>query len=351
VSAPAEPPSLPPGLHIEVDADPIGRAARAAGELGADLCTTPREVDGLLAEREAFPRLSSDALETLRWHARRMAAAQGVVEGTVNRATVEVGERLAVGGSGVAIHPSTVRDRAAAVVAAREALTVAEARLRAAEEDAARAPAAPSLEPLPSLAVPLPDPPDRPDEVAPPRRRLPWFGRKGRGRREDEEYASESTSLLQQVAASTEEAFGARATAAQDDRLVLLRAQRDGAQEQVRVAERSWHDLAGGDDVGDVEAVIRRFDPQHQLAVELAQQTVGVRAVSGLLDDARAGWDRAWRSLGLDPPDGVDQSEVDRMVDQLARPVVLVATAAPHAELVALAVPAAPVLVIKQTAS
>jgi hypothetical protein len=345
VSAPAEPPSLPPGLHVEVVPDPVERATRAAHDLGADLCTTSHEVETLLAEREAFPRLSLEDLGRLRRHARRIAAAQRVVDGTLDRATLEVGDRLAAGGAAVAIHPSTVRDRAAAVITAREALAAAEERLRAAEPDAARTPEAP----LPDLPSALPDPPAHPDEPARTRRRrFGWFGRRARERREDEQDTSESTSLLQQVAASTDEAFGVRrATAAQDDRLVLLRAQRDRAQEEVRVAERSWRDLAGDDDVADVEAVIRRFDPQRQLAVEVAQQTVGVRAGSGLLEAVRAEWDEAWRSVGLEAPATADQSEVERLMDQLARPVVLVAAAATHAELVALAAPAAPVLVFE----
>ena len=344
MSAPAEPPSLPPGLHVEVDPDPVDRATRAARDLGADLCTTSHEVEALLAEREAFPRLSLEDLGALRRHARRIAAAQRVVDGTLDRATLEVGERLAAGGAAVAIHPRTVRDRAAAVTTAREALAAAEERLGVAEQDAARTPDAPLAEPPSSL----PDAPAPPDETVRPKRRRLWFGRRARDRREDEQDTSESTSLLQQVAASTDEAFGARrATAAQDDRLVLLRAQRDRAQEEARVAERAWHDLAGEDDVADVEAVIRRFDPQRQVAVDVAQQTVGVRAVSGLLEAARAEWDAAWRSVGLDAPATTDPSEVERMVDQLARPVVLVSAAAAHAELVALAVPAAPVLVVE----
>jgi len=346
VSTPAEPPSLPPGLHLEVDPDPVGRATRAARDLGADLCTTSHEVDALLAEREAFPRLSIEALATLRRQARRIVAAQRVVDGTLDRATLEVGERLVAGGAAVAIHPTTVRDRAAAVIAAREAVAAAEERLRTADEDAARTPVASPHEP----PAERPDAPTLQSDPDPPRRRrFGWFRRRARDRRADEQDTSESTSLLQQVAASTEEAFGARrATAAQDDRLVLLRAQRDRAQEEVRVADRSWHDLAGDDDVVDVEAVIRRFDPQRQLAVEVAQETVGVRAVSGLLDAARAEWDEAWRSVGLDAPPTADQSEVERIVDQLSRPVVLVAAAAAHAELVALAVPAAPVLVFAE---
>ena len=117
------------------------------------------------------------------------------------------------------------------------------------------------------------------------------------------EDTSESTSLLQQVAATTDEAFGARrAAAARDDQLLLLRAQRDRAMEEVRVAERAWRDLAGDDPVEDVEAVVRRFDPQHQDALEVAQETVG-RAGRVHAARPRAGAvDRGLAVLGFDEP-------------------------------------------------
>ena len=345
VDAAAEHLPLATGLHVTAVIDPLGHATHMTAVLGADMCTTPRDVDALLVEREAFPRLSRDDLEALRGLARRVAAAQLVTDRTVERAAVAVGERLAERGTGVAIHPSAVRERAAAVVTAREELQVAEQRLRLGEADVARAPV---LGPDP--AVPVSPAPPLPMPAPRQRLRLLPFGRRGRARREDEEDTSESTILLQQIAATTDEAFGSRrASVAQDQRLLLLRAQRDRREEELRVAERAWHDLAGEDSADDAEAVVRRFDPQLRAAVEVAQKTVGVRAVSTWLESALRAWEEAWRALGLDPPATVDQGEVERMVDQLARPVVLVAAAVAHAELVVLAVPAAPVLVIEGT--
>jgi len=184
---------------------------------------------------------------------------------------------------------------------------------------------------------------------APRRRRFFGFGRRGRERREEED-TSESTSLLQQMAASTDEAFGARrANAVRDDQLVLFRVQRDRAQEDLRVTERAWHDLAGEASADDVEAVVRRFDPQHQDAVAVAQETVGVRAASTLLQRATERWEAGWRDLGLDPPESADQAEMDRMAERLARPVVLVGEAVDRAELIAVAAPAATVVALKRT--
>lgn len=342
---------LGPGLRVVTDPAPLERATGLAAELGGDLCTTAPHADELLAELDALPSLTGDALELLRGLSRRVAAARRTVEGTVDRAALEVGERLAGVGSGVAIHPSAVRDRAAAVVKARVALVDAEAQLAVAEAAATAAESAQPSDPPSSHPSPPPPLPGRSwvasfedEPPAPRRRRFGWLRRRDRG--DAEEDTSESTSLLQQVAASTDEAFGARrASVARDDRLVLVRVQRDRALEDLRVAERAWHDLAGGSTaVEDVEEVVRRFDPQHQVAMEIALETVGVRAVSILLQRAIERWEEGWRSLGLEPPACADQAAMDQIVDRLLRPVVLVAEAADRAELIALMAPAAVVV-------
>jgi len=184
--------------------------------------------------------------------------------------------------------------------------------------------------------------------VEAPRRR--WWHRLGLGRaRLEVEDTSESTSLLQQMAASTDEAFGARrATAARADLLVLLQTQRDRAEEQVRSAEGAWRDLAGDDAVEDVELVVLRFDPQHQEARDVAQHAVGVRAVAPLLDRALASWADGWRALGAEPPAEVDHDWVDAMLERLGRPVVLVGDAVDGLDPLAAAAPAAPLVVVEE---
>jgi hypothetical protein len=93
-----------------------------------------------------------------------------------------------------------------------------------------------------------------------------------------------------------------------------------------------------------VEDVVRRFDPQHQVAVELAQETVGVRAVSVLLERALQRWEEGWRSLGLEPPATADQATMAQTVDRALRPVVLAGDAGDRAEPISLAAPAATVV-------
>jgi hypothetical protein len=178
-------------------------------------------------------------------------------------------------------------------------------------------------------------------DPGPKRRRLFGLGRRSDRSREYEEDTSESTSLLQQMAAATDEAFGARrALAARDDQLLLLRAQRDRAMEEVRVSERAWRDLAGDDPVEDVEAVVRRFDPQHQDALTVAQETVGVRAVFTLLERALEGWQEGWRALGHEQP-AVEPAGMATVLDQATRAVVLAGGAVEEAEAIVMAAPAA----------
>ena len=148
------------------------------------------------------------------------------------------------------------------------------------------------------------------------------------------------------MAATTDEAFGAlRAAAARGDQLLLLRAQRDRAMEDVRVAERAWRDLAGDDPVEDVEAVVRRFDPQHQDALEVAQETVGVRAASTLVTRALAQWAEGWQSVGFDEP-AVEPDAMGAVVDARCRRRRAHGGAVDRAKAIVEAAPAAPVLAV-----
>ena len=117
----------------------------------------------------------------------------------------------------------------------------------------------------------------------------------------------------------------------------------------IRVAERAWHELAGRDaDVADVEAVVKRLDPQHEEVHLVASETAGVRATDVVLHQFRQRWSAFWRELGLPAP---DPAEGERAVDELAarvgRPVVLVGPAAIRGTELARVAPAAPVVVLE----
>jgi hypothetical protein len=346
VDLPAEPTPYGAGLHAHVDARPLVRAQQLADDLGARLCTTTHEADVLLDDLSTLPSLDADALATLGALADRVAMAERIAGRTVDRAAESVGQRLAATGTGIAVHPSAVRERAAMVISARQGAAAAEERLRVGEAEAERARAEAAARPEPEGAGPgaahLAPTVDEPTA----RRRWP-FGRRRRPAAED---TSESTSLLQQVAAVTDEAFGARrAAAARNDQLLLLRAQRDRAMEEVRVAERAWRALAGDEPVEDVEAVVRRFDPQLEEAREVAQDTVGVRAVSSLLDRARGQWADGWGSFGFEDP-AVEPAEMGALVARCVRAVVLAGSAVERAEGIVKTAPAAPVLTVEAEA-
>jgi hypothetical protein len=333
------------GLHAHVDAHPLRRAQVLADELGARLCTTTDEADVLLDDLSTMPSFDVDALAILGALADRVTMAERIVGRTVDRSAEAVGERLAATGTGIAVHPSAVRERAAIVIAAREGAAAAEERLRIGETEAERAHAEAVARPEPEPYAP--NPAHLASTVERPARRWWRFGRQGRHEVED---TSESTSLLQQVAAVTDEAFGARrAAASRNDQLLLLRAQRDRAMEEVRVAERAWRALAGDDPVEDVEAVVRRFDPQLEEAREVAQETVGVRAASSLLDRALAQWTDGWQSFGFDDP-VVEPAEMGALAARSARAVVLAAGAVARAEDIVKAARAAPVLTVEAEA-
>jgi hypothetical protein len=344
VDLPAETSALGPGLHVQTHPDPAARAKQLAGELAARLCTTSPEAQLLLDDLATLPRLDRDALTALAALADRVQTAERIVGRTVDRAAEAVGGRLAEAGTGLAVHPRAVRDRAAAVLAAREEAAASEERLRVAEaeaeaDQARRAALAEQVaDPGASDVAPMASTVDEP----PARRR--WLRRRPRQEAED---TSESTSLLQQVAATTDEAFGARrAAAARADSLLLLRAQRARAMETVRVAERAWRDLAGDDPVEDVEAVVRRFDPQHQDALEIARDTVGVRAVSALLSRATTHWEEGWQSFGFDEPVVAPHAMGD-VVRRCSSPVVLASDAVARADDIAEAAPAATVVAVE----
>ena len=344
-----EPPTFEPGLTVHQLAAPHDDAPRLATDLDAVLCTTRGEADEHIASCKEIPLLDPASIDALRGAARRLAAARRIVAATLDRAAAEVGERLAATGTGVAVHPSAVRDRAAAVLTARQEVVDAEDALRAhqAQVDAAAAARAAVREAEVADWELVP----AEGNAAPARRGrrrslLGWL--RGSSDQGDSDDTGEVSSLLRQVAETTDEAFGARrAAAARDDQLVLRRAQRDRALEDLRVAERAWRDLAGDDPVEAVEEVVRRFDPQHQGALAIARDTAGVRAVERLLADAEANWTQAWASAGHETPPVDDPAALDDLVRSATRAVVLVGAATERAEDLARAAPAAVVVVVE----
>ncbi len=103
---------LGPGLHVMREVDPLKQAGPMATSLGADLCATLPQAEAALEERSTLPTVDPATLSALEVLARRIARAQRIAIRTRDRAVVEAEQRLAGVGSGVAVHPSTIRERA-----------------------------------------------------------------------------------------------------------------------------------------------------------------------------------------------------------------------------------------------
>lgn len=382
---------LGPGLHLLREAEPLKRAGSMAVNLRADLCATLPQADATLAERSRLPSVDAPTLSTLQQLARRLARAERIASRTRDRAVVDVGHRLASTGAGLAVHPTTIRDRAAAVDKAHEALTVAEELL---EEHAEREANAMAEAEAGVAAVDEAAAEASVRRVAEHRQRLRsalstrrsratgaivagfgigfvlwglgaplwlalvpallatiWALRHLRPPEDDGDLQAreEASSLLFQVAATTEEVFGARRVSRElGERRSLLEARRDRALEELRVAQRAWQELAGeGVGTDQLDEVVRRYDPQHEDARLLAGETVGVRTVDGVLHHFRQRWQAFWRELGLEAPAPANGEQAVRdLAAKVSRPVVLVGPATVRGAAISRVAPAAAVVVL-----
>jgi hypothetical protein len=376
---------LGPGVHRIDAVDPPTRAADLASELGGVLCDSDASVDAVLAA-SSVPEALGPAADELRHLARRWARVAGVASRTRQRVVDAAGARLAPT-AGLAVHPDTVRERAARVEEARAALVAAERDLE--EHEAS-----------PPPVVPVADPEAPPEEpVAPvgPRYRRGTAARRNRAvgvvvasfglalillaldalplwaaltipfgaslwalwhLRPDEQAerggsgargAGSASSLLSQMGDYTGERLSpGRAQQEHEAERARLDAARSRAAEEVRLAEHAWGDLAGeGTDPGDVEEVVRRFDPQLDGAEHLAGASVRVRATDAAAATLAARWAARWEELGLDPPPlEAGEQAIDDLLGRTQRPVVLVGPVVGRAEALAAALPAAPVVVV-----
>ena len=377
---------LGPGLHVLREIEPLKRAGPMAAQLRGDLCATLPQADTTLAERSGLPTVDATTLSTLQGLARRLARADRIAARTRARAVSDVEHRLAATGAGLAVHPTTIRERASAVDVSRAGLANAQ---RALDEHAAQLTAAEEraqTEAAEAAArAAAPDDVDRSGRATTTGRNravgllIAGFGvalvllaldvalwaallppliaalvalrlLRPHEDADDAEDRREASSLLSQVSASADELFGARRAARElEEQLALLEARRGRAEEDLRVAERAWHDLAGeGVDVSELEEVVRRFDPQHEDARVLADETVGVRTVEVVLHHVEQRWLAFWREVGLDAPSAADgEAAVRDLVARVSRPIVLVGPAIERAEDLAIAAPAAPVVVLE----
>lgn len=385
---------LGPGLHVLREAEPLKRAGSMAASLRADLCATLPQAEAALSERSELPLVDTTTLGAMEVLAKRIARAERIATRTRERTVIDLGQRLAGTGSGLAVHPTTIRDRAAAVDAARAGLQYAEQALaehakaadetlaqqaeeqaRQAEREAADGADADDAEThgtplrarrtrsigaivtafglalvLLALAVPLWA------ALLPPFAAslwALWYLRPASGASEadddDPEGRAEASQLLAQISAAADGAFGPDPVErALGERRTLLEARRDRAIEELRVAQRAWHELAGEDvDIDELEEVVRRYDPQHEDARLLADETAGVRTAEAVLHRFQQRWTAFWRELGAEAPaPEAGEDAVRDLAARVSRPIVLVGPATECAAALARVAPAAPVVVL-----
>ncbi|MGI8755694.1 MAG: hypothetical protein ACR2MB_07515 [Acidimicrobiales bacterium] len=247
------PPAGPGGLTLLVRADPVQAAHDLATEVGAELAVGGPQIDAAIDRLEADERGSGD-LDQLTAAMRR---AEKVLAQTRNAASIRLSATL---NTRLAIHPDTIRRTAEDLLAARRALERALLSIRRRRQWAAWGLVA--LAGLTTAAGGL---------VA-----VGWSPVIGAGIAVTAGLAV--ISVLRRHRRSTPDTPSAGLVAA------------------VEIAERRWVQIGGvGADPVDVEAMIHRYDPQHQVVANLVGEHPAVRAAEQVVLTRRLAWVRAWR--------------------------------------------------------
>jgi hypothetical protein len=351
------------GRHVTPTPVPLDDAELIADELGGEL-VLPEDAERTLGALAAL--VDDRAGSRLRGLATELGQAERILARAEARVLATFEASTSVSGTGLAIHPQTLRDAASAVRAARAAHDRAVAELDALDGHGSAGAGGSSAvdEPTPNgqdapASAPSDDavsdsdrdsgapaaPGERPSlsalhlavvgagigislalfglrmaPVAP----LPaivavaWVvivAVRGRTRPEvDDEGAREASENLAFVNALTDGLYSGRLPASSNAiataaarRRQLLELDRDSALERLRVAERHWHELAGADaDPADVEALLVRRDPQRHRAGPWVRESSPVRTASTFLGEIKQRWDDVWSLLGHTSPNSAD---------------------------------------------
>ena len=339
-----------PGLRVVTSSDPERAAADLSLRVDADIISAESELEAAVATSRALG-VDDAQLTELRSLADELGRARRIRSRTRIEVTGTIARKVA-GSTGVEVHPSTLRDAAAAVTQIEGALAADRAELQ-------------QLDALRDLSEAA-DLPAMFDEVAVEARRvhtsavglaigsvgialivaavgLPivlailvaaaglatsmWLVLRHRtarsGRRAHPVETNEGRDPLEVADMSADER-----------RRLVRRTELEAAimrsQERLRSALRQWSTVAGpGADPHDIEAVLRARDPQYDIVGATATSPT-IRAVDTMHRRATARWKVAWAALGAD--EAPDPDELDRAViehnQRARRALVLVDPAA-----------------------
>jgi len=365
------------GVRIVIDPDPAIAGARLAEELGGDLIFDLETARAEFAVRSDAARVNpvvlddqeldhllrqADEIEALADHGgdgpdlddatlaelRELASTLGTTERIRTRTEVEFTETLnrrLSASSGMAVHPASIKQAAAAVVAAEAELDGIDAAIDGLGER-------PEPEQI-VLDAPTTVPEMFDDAGLERQRRSRAFalavgtisagialgmlsigiaviipiavfvaglliagvvmarsrtGRKDRG-------AAEASALLVAATGNAERSTeaAARDRLAEEEWLARrsqLEADRERSIEHVRSARRHWETLTGADaDPHDLESVLRLHDPQFVITDAASRTSPTVRTVNAVHRKAMARWKIAWAALGYEEAPAVEDFE------------------------------------------
>jgi hypothetical protein len=338
------------GVHIVTDPDPSAAAQRMAEAGDVEVVADREDAQAAFAARTEAGRTavvvigdreraeleaaaaispeqtaaSPDAIAAIRQQADELRRIGRIRKRTEDRFTETLSERLAAG-SGLALHPDTLRTAGQAVVEVEAEIDGITRELRALETAATSAP----------------------EEAEPVTHDEPPTTRKG------SRVAAIIVAAVALVAAAGVAAIGAPVIAAvvaivgllvalllgrrgrnraaeapvaaappprprstpQDEQARMVARARlatslDRARERQRSVQRHWESLAGPDaDAHDIDALLRLRDPQYVVGDDAARVSPTMRTVNAVNDRALDRWRAAWAALGYDDAPTVEQSE------------------------------------------
>jgi hypothetical protein len=303
------------------------------------------------AELQARASLQGPSIDDATLHElRRLAGELGRAERIRSRTEVSLTEQLTQrlsNGSTVSIHPTSIREAGAAVVAA-------EAELADAEQALAQVGDEPVAEPAEPAPVTFEDLPSAVEEADSTRRRgnlvvvavvLILLGAavvllavgappvaaggvavlalaaglvltvRGRRERDDTVAVSERSSALASATAhitlAEDDARTRELRGRWLDNKLGLQMAVDRVGERARSARRHWESLAGPEaDPYDIDLVLRARDPQYELLGAATKASPTVRTANALHRAAAARWRIAWAGMGYPDPPTLDDADL-----------------------------------------